>query len=395
MSRFHALQPRRPVDVSGASAQALVDVCGLFAGREPPVDVLPAIDRDILRTFLRRHGLTAFVATLPASVRSALPRALIDDVKRLRQMQTMRNLMAMRQVREMAEAFADQRIPLLALKGAVSMSGLYSDLSYRALRDVDVLIPPDAVGRAREVMAGLSYTTIARFTSDEEELLHSASKHLSPFVREGALPVEIHLAVPVGPRGTEVATRDVWREAVTHDDLGRGVRAPSPAHFVLHAVSHYADHQRLNTAPLRWLLEISLAVRRWHDVIDWDVFWATTDRWETRRDAELVLATIGHYWHTPVPGLAAAAASPLAPEALVAFGNISEAPLTRTTLSRRIRMASALPDLPSRARYLFRLLFPAPGYLQYRYGTSPGESVAVSYWRYLARQVQRLRRKVG
>jgi len=326
----------------------------------------------------------------------------IDPVTRMYLVQLVRNTNALHQLKEIAIAFSEAGIPMIALKGTAAILWLYDDIACRQISDLDILVEHKHVRRAAEIMYSLGYWNDERSTrrSLEEELI--AYKHLRPFIRQGSFNVEIHTSVFQSNGRVSIPTAELFAKSVPIGPEMPYLRRLSTTHFILSTVVHYSRHLLADIPPLKFILDGALAVKKASAEIDWNEFWRIADEWGVYRAAAIIMATIEHFWKLGIHGVPEDAV-PLPPEALILGAiPISARELVTTVNSAfeiwpghptaiwtRLSWARELPDTLSRIRYVLRIFFPVSAYIRHQYNVPQHCSVVPYYPLYFFELVQR------
>lgn len=329
-----------------------------------------------------------------------------DVVSRLAQRyygQAARNAVALHQLEEIAKAFAEHGVPVIALKGAAAILWLYDDIGCRVITDLDLLVPEEHIGAAAKTMEELGYSQEQRRTPpnspefEELDLLMrlERAQHLVPFVRRRSFSVEIHTNFLKRRKKRDLVPNEIWKRAVPLDSNSGNLYRLSTIDFLIHTAVHYPQHLETGIPSLKFLVDMALAVRKEGDRINWKEFWDTTGRWDISNVVSVMMATIKNIWNLNIPGLPEAATAldtgtliggsvPLYMRDLMApEGEYSQKSSAFETLRRywkRMTLAGVLPDRSSRLRYLFHLIFPVPENMRYRYKIPEGRSVAPYYF---------------
>ncbi len=140
---------------------------------------------------------------------------------------------------EVVGALDTAGIGSLLLKGPSIARWLYSAEDPRAYNDCDLLVSPDQVETAGEVLAGLGFTR--RF--DDRYLPLWWREHSVEWWREDdCVAVDLHRAVP----GVEADAHDAWRLLTSMIEklpvAGHPARALAPPARALHVALHAAQH---------------------------------------------------------------------------------------------------------------------------------------------------------
>lgn len=246
--------------------------------------VLPLLARHLPRQILPRQGLPQLPAWL-------LPR-LQTDYATLAQ----HNLLRARALVALAHHLAAHAIPAIFYKGALTASTLYGDLALRPFGDVDVLVHPHDLWRARDAILALGYSTDFR-PDDQKRALH---EHNECSLREphSRLVVDLHWRVSPATFVPLIHESDLWARAVPTPLLrGASVTTLHPQDQLLVMAVHAA---KSCWEYLKWIGDFAAWL---HVYTDWD--WATTLHAATRLGCRRILLTsfalTHHLLDTPLP----------------------------------------------------------------------------------------------
>lgn len=281
---------------------------------------------------------------------------------------------------ELATALGQARIPTLLFKGGAAMLWAYGDRNRRELGDFDLLVPPEQITPIRTLMARLGYSEVSAYSSPEEEQLGIARVHLPPFVHPDGTVVEVHVNVLERRGNREVATAEIWRDAVCEELADAPLWRMSWTHFLLQTAVHYTRHLEEDVAQLKGLADMLAVVRRFGSELDWPELWRTADRWGVTIPVARIFRTLEAHWALSIPGLSSGVV-PFTREVL-ATGSFPDLAGPANRGLERLAAVTELPDLRSRLRYLVRLVFPTPEHLRWRYRLTDGANVAPYYFRY-------------
>ena len=204
-----------------------------------------------VKALAREHGLLG-----------ALHRAAPgdDEVTAAHRRTAGRNLVARRQLRDIAAALAGAGVDVLVFKGSQYLvDGTVADLGSRTMADLDIAVPAQQRDAAAEVLGRLGYHAAP---GDPFEHPHE-TLYLGP--PGTVVPVELHVELGSPPIPAAVPAEAVWRRAVRLEAAGVEVRGLAIDDALVHHVLH-AQVQDLNHAvaglPLRQLHTFSLLARR-------------------------------------------------------------------------------------------------------------------------------------
>lgn len=210
---------------------------------------------------IRHHRLEPLTA--PAlTAAGGMPEETRDRLRAMRRRAAAGAMAHASELARLAAAFAAAGVEMLALKGPAFAILLYSDLSARFCRDIDLLVRPEMEGAARAVLADCGYgTTPASVIRDVNavKLLHE----------QGRGPVELHVRLSSDERLLPEAALAPFDTAITVMVAGVSVRTLSIETALAYAAYHGAGH---HWSRLYWLADIAAAAIRpdvdWRQVAD-------------------------------------------------------------------------------------------------------------------------------
>jgi hypothetical protein len=155
------------------------------------------------------------------------------------------------QLSELATAFEAASIPLIAYKGPALSLAVYGDIGVRTSVDLDVVVAPADVDRARGIIRGLGYASRAGMTPAQERALQRSFGHFVYARDDVSTPVELHwrFASPHFPLTFAPAT--VSARASRVEIGGAIVLVPSALDEIVLQAMHGTRHQ---WDQLEWLV---------------------------------------------------------------------------------------------------------------------------------------------
>lgn len=189
----------------------------------------------------------------------------------------------------------------LALKGAWLAWHAYPHPALRPMRDIDLLLSPETVIPAFNLLRASGYQLAGEQQLAPEDAVQ-LDKHMTPLLSPRGVVIELHQRLweidgrmdHAAPAADEQAIRS---RSIRAGNTGFLCPQDTLAHLIIHAVY---DH-RLDCGPLV-LSDIAFLLA--HSRIDWDSFWAEADQGGWRRGAQLVLALVrDHAPELAIPGM--------------------------------------------------------------------------------------------
>jgi hypothetical protein len=210
--------------------------------------------------------LCRVLETLPAGL---IPDGLLHQLRALNANNSFRSLVILGELRRLSELFEANRIPIAAFKGPVLAVANYGDPGLRRFNDLDILVPPDQVWRARDLLAAEGYRLYSNLDWCGEPVYLLSHQELS--MMRGVVAVDLHwrLFGKLFPYRFDLP--ELWQRRGTVVVAGRSVPVLSAEHQLLYLAAHGAKHywaflgwicdfaRFLQTTPLDWARVFRLA----------------------------------------------------------------------------------------------------------------------------------------
>jgi len=169
-----------------------------------------------------------------------------------------RNQVLLRGAGSLVRALQQVDVDVMALKGA-AVAALYpGGLATRPMNDVDLLVAPDHVERAVDVLQAQGFAMDGEFPFAVARRI----RHAVPFRRDG-LEIDLHWHL-LAQGGDD---RDVWRRARASTLAGTELLVPAPEDQLLHTCVHGLG---FFPAPVRWVADAVLIIRS-DEGVEWDI----------------------------------------------------------------------------------------------------------------------------
>ena len=211
------------------------------------------------------HGVTPTLYSIVSRTLGDLPPAARSTLQHRFAQNTRRNLFFASELHGLLSALSAAGIDAMAFRGPVLAVQAYGNLSYREFEDLDVLVHPRDVVRARAVLESRGFVWEHRL-SRMQERGYRRFGHDYQFLRaDHRLRVEVHWAL-LPRRFMSMDTGPVWQRSTVVRVAGRELRTLSPEDLLIvlcaHGTKHYWER-------LGWILDAVLLVRN-TPALDWD-----------------------------------------------------------------------------------------------------------------------------
>lgn len=221
----------------------LLCLCARPAGDHPWPAAGDAVDWDGLPALLARHGLGILAPARLAPVRDRMPDATWERIRESAFNARARALAMAAELLRLLQRLAADDIDVLPFKGPVLGLDAYGDVGARPFVDLDLLIRPRDLERARAVLAALGYSSEYRFSPAQDRWFRRVDGDY-PMVHAGTdLLVELHVRALSRRFGDGLDTDQLWRRRRTISMSGATIPAlGADDQLYLHLV-HGAKHR--------------------------------------------------------------------------------------------------------------------------------------------------------
>jgi hypothetical protein len=208
-----------------------------------------------------------------------VPPGVMEVLKRKYHATGFRNLALHQDLAEILRAINEKGIPVIVLKGALLADSVYSNVGLRAMSDLDLLIPPESVKVALDVLKKLGYS----HAPDEKDRTHEyIIQHDVKLclVRQKPRPVFLDLhwdltSFPPLNRYVSLDVQEFWGRAERVHVGGEKALRLSPEDLVLHLCLHLAANHAFTS--LIFYHDIGLVIDQ-SSSFDWDYLVRETRR---------------------------------------------------------------------------------------------------------------------
>ncbi len=225
---------------------------------------------------LKTHGL---LAQVPAEIIDLLRGKFIDS--------SLTHFKNRKVLKDILQRFEQMNIPVIVLKGGYLAEVVYAQPGLRGMGDLDILVHCDYLAPAAAALEHLGYQTLdINRARDGWELFH----HLPVFHHRQHIPVELHWRIERPNIKLDITFDDLAQQAMPFEMNGQKAYAPGVVDCLLHLCTHWGQHH-LFLAGLRPAVDVAEYVRHYESELDWDLFFATADRWGVSPIVDLCLQT--------------------------------------------------------------------------------------------------------
>ncbi len=370
-------------------------------GTDPPRDAITSPSQTLkleawtaLLGRAREQGVTSLLYSALEVQNLAVPSTILETLQEQHRRSVLATASIYYELASLLETFNRLSIPIVVMKGAALAKWLYPDSALRPFGDLDLLLYPDDIPRAADVLRAQNYVSGKELAAGFRDSYYSEMAFTRTIPPRIGVDVHWNLFVPLYYRRA-MDLDWFWQrtEFFAFHSLGLNQRALvfNPTAQLVHLAVHASlNHQH---APrLIWLYDLALLLYRKQTEIDFAAAAAYAHASQLARSIFDILTQMQETWHTR---LASEQLELFRPHAMglrqrIAFA-LTAAPRNE---ARVLNDALSLPRPADRARYALRHLFPDAKYMRQRYAIRSNALLPYYYARRLVETTRKFFRSV-
>ena len=221
---------------------------------------------DHLLALAARHGLLPLLAPhLRACAADGVPYDVLAQLKKYQHVLAVRNLGLVGALVHLLRLFDAHHIPALPFKGPTLALFAYGSLGLREFGDLDLLLRPGDLARARALLREQGYEAQYSLTAAQETAYLRSLGQL-PLENADRVVVELHDALTPRAFPFPLAFAQLWRRRCLVPLTGQPLTAPGAEDLLLILCMHGAKHLWKN---LGWICDVAELLRR-QSSLDWE-----------------------------------------------------------------------------------------------------------------------------
>ena len=276
------------------SLQRLIRLDAPMPGEWDPPFRAPGFDWESFRRLAIGQDLLPLVYERLKPYRAALP-AGFEALEALYAGNGKRNLILARNLLQAGEALKQAGIPSIALKGPALAIQAYGDLSLRHFADLDILVQPQDVRRAGQMLQGLGWDSPSLDHTQEHNWLLKAEKDIT--LQRGDEILELHWNVAEPGMVGSIPVESWWQDLRPVQIFQQEVRTLSPENTFLFLSLHGVKN---SWRPLKWVADLAYFVSATPD-LDWPVIAERARAWGLQRGMRTGLLLAERYCGLVIP----------------------------------------------------------------------------------------------
>jgi hypothetical protein len=146
--------------------------------------------KNIIRVSLRHNVIPQVYENLKTEIQKvAIPEWVLQELRELYHQHALLAVQQFDEISRILHEFSNTSLQVIVLKGAHLAEIIYDHHSFRPMTDLDLFVKKENLEDAEVHLLSLGYNSSRPYDLQKELENHH---HLPPFVKENALPVEIH-----------------------------------------------------------------------------------------------------------------------------------------------------------------------------------------------------------
>ena len=235
-------------------------------------DLARAVDRwEAFFEMAARHAIVPLVEHRLAGLGpDSVPTEISASLRLAAEQSAVQSLRLAGDLIAVASALSTAAVEAIPFKGPTLAALLYGNLSLRQFQDLDILVHPEDVERARSALTGLGYSPVLVYDEDQRASLQLSGHHEQFAQRETGTTIELHWSL-----NNRSLTRDSfefhwWENRQTALIGSASMRTLGVEQLLLYLCLHGGKH---SWGRLSWLCDFQRALATYPNA-NWERVWA-------------------------------------------------------------------------------------------------------------------------
>ncbi len=211
----------------------------------------------------------------------------------------LQSLLLEHELQHILHAFNQAHIPIILFKGPVLAHTVYSEVHLRTYHDFDILIKPQDLTRAHDLLVSMGYANYEEFLADAIDSKRASYnyvlKHPGSWLE---VLIELHTAPHPGQGGVMFEPEAIWAGAQHITILDEPVLTMGVIDHLLYLCWHYRFH---GFTRLNWLFDIVQLLRASEAEIDWNALVQTARHLRLATNLYYCLLWCRNIFGVPIP----------------------------------------------------------------------------------------------
>jgi hypothetical protein len=281
--------------------RVLLSACRVFLGTEEPEKLEGLLQQgpewERLLALSNRHGVMPLLyRSVSQNCPQAVPAEWLARLRMQYMMNAARNMKMTAELLRILDALKEAGIKAMPLKGPVLAQQLYGDVTLRQFSDLDILVAPEDLVNAVEILANRGYGDEETLKETKRKAYLKTTHHFQLFNPNLRFPVEIHWKFSEDLLGLDFNEKSIMESSDFINILDNRVPSLPKDHLLLLLSLHGIKHL---WTKLSWILDISIIISfinkknniiLWHDLEE-----------EERRALSIGFSLAGKFFFVSIP----------------------------------------------------------------------------------------------
>lgn len=250
----------------------------------------------LLQAALNHGVVTSFYLRVAAACPEAAPPWFLAEMQRLYRLNARRNLRLTGELLQVLALLESHGIPAIPIKGPVLAQVAYGDLALRQFIDLDIMLRPQDIDPAGDLLVAAGYRRQHAFTRKQEQVRRKNFYDVS-FLHPQREKLEVHWRL-LDHQGGGPEAAEAFRRRVPVDLAGKTVYSLAPEDMLLLLCLHATFHYWSGICYINDVARVVQSQGPW----DWPGLIARAARVGMRRRLLLGLRLAGELLAAPIPG---------------------------------------------------------------------------------------------
>lgn len=188
-----------------------------------------------------------------------------------------RGMRIIHQFETLLSTLNSSHLPVIPLKGIYMVQMVYQNPALRPMGDLDILIKSQDSDQVVEIIRSMGYQPSRPYNLRSEYKFH---RHLPEFIKQGAVPVEVHSALqePTDPYNIDPGA--LWSRARETDHGGHVIYSLDVCDTILYLCLNVAFHDLFHLG-LIGLYDLGSVIEHYRTTLDYDELFERSMAWRT------------------------------------------------------------------------------------------------------------------
>ena len=248
------------------------------------------LDWEYVRRTAHRHGLFVLLHSALAAVEpGTVPREVAGRFRLERGALRLGVDASAIDLEALATSFEEAAVPMMSFKGLVLARRAYGDIYLRPAGDIDLLVRPEDMVPAYDLISARGYRAYDSSKRDEHITRERLASHLKTYkgvtfvANRGT--IDLHATLDDAPYRSGLSPQEVWENSIPVEVKTRSIATLADEVHLRYLCFHAAKHAWVK---LSWIVDVDRLVRSVPQ-IDWKAVLASSERTRSGRVLHLGL----------------------------------------------------------------------------------------------------------